>query len=267
MVCVQKICPKILRDHLAVQASSIDSFEKQRLTIEKFLQANVHGSGATPMDVDALAKTKGGKKGGKGKDKVGKSKKFESNCFWCGAYGHKMEDCQKKAAGKPQVPKSPRGPGPKRKGKGKGGKGKKGASSLDEWPDGQEIPPSDEKGIEEVAGLFVGAGRHERYSQRDWQDWERIQKQARDQWKSHKSGNLSANAVHAEFGERIDLTIDSGCAACALLVGVASSVGLQELNRTPQEYIAANAEKIRELGFKTPTLKLQSDSVEFEVHC
>ena len=56
MVCIQKICLKILKDHLAVQASSIDSPEKQRLTIEKFLQAN----GPTPMDVDALAKTKGG---------------------------------------------------------------------------------------------------------------------------------------------------------------------------------------------------------------
>ena len=56
-----------------------------------------------------------------------------------------MEDCQKKAAGKPEVSKSPRGADPKPKGKGKGGKGKKGASSLDEWPDGQENPPSDEK--------------------------------------------------------------------------------------------------------------------------
>ena len=61
MVCIQKICPKIFRGHLAVQASSIDFPEKQRLTIEKFLQANVHGSGATPMDVDALVKTKGRK--------------------------------------------------------------------------------------------------------------------------------------------------------------------------------------------------------------
>ena len=89
--------------------------------------------------------------------------KFESNCFWCGAYGLVMEDCQKKAAGKPQVPKSPRRPDPKPKSKGKGGKSKKGASSLDEWPDGQENPPSDEKATEEVAGLFVGAvSRHER---------------------------------------------------------------------------------------------------------
>ena len=66
MVCIQNICPKILRDHLAVQASSKYSPEKQRLTIEKFLQANVHGTRASPMDVEALAKTKGGNKGGKG---------------------------------------------------------------------------------------------------------------------------------------------------------------------------------------------------------
>ena len=37
------------------------------------------------MDVDALAKTKGGKKGGKGKDKEPEAKKFDGNCFWCGA--------------------------------------------------------------------------------------------------------------------------------------------------------------------------------------
>ena len=49
------------------------------------------------------------------------------------------------------------------------------------------------------------------------------------------------------------MTNNSGCAACALPVGVASTIGMQELNGTPQEYIAANAEKIRELGFKTPT--------------
>ena len=83
-----------------------------------------------------------------------------------------MEDCQKTALGKPQVPKSPRGRDPKPKGKSKGGKGKKGASSLDEWSDGQESPPFDEKAIEEVASLFVGVvSRHERYSQRDWQAW------------------------------------------------------------------------------------------------
>ena len=149
------------------------------------------------------------------------------------------------------------------KGERNGGKGKKGASSPDGWPDGHENPPSDEKAIEEVAGLFVGAvSRHEKYSQRDWQAWERIQKQARDQWKSYKSANLCANAVDVELGERIDLTIDSGCGACALPVCVASAIGMQELNRAPREYIAANAEKIGELGFKTPTLKFQNGDVQ-----
>ena len=77
--------------------------------------------------------------------------------------------------------------------------------------------------------------------------------------------NLCVNAVDAEFRERervkIDLTIDSGCAACALPVGVAFTVRMQELNRTLQEYIAANVEKFRELGFKNPTLKFQTSDV------
>ena len=60
------------------------------------------------------------------------------------------------------------------------------------------------------------------------------------------------------MGERIDLTFDSGCAAYALLVGVASAVGMQELDRASQEYIAANADKIGELGLKTPALKYQN---------
>ena len=37
---------------------------------------------------------------------------------------------------------------------------------------------------------------------------------------------------------------------------------MQELNGTPQGYIAANSEKIRELGFKTPTLKFQDGDVQ-----
>ena len=54
------------------------------------------------MDVDALAKTKGGKKGGEGKDKEPEAKKFNFNCFWCGALGPVMKECRKKAAGKPK---------------------------------------------------------------------------------------------------------------------------------------------------------------------
>ena len=47
MVCIQKICPKILRDHFAVQASSIDSSEKQRLTIERSTEARMAARGKT----------------------------------------------------------------------------------------------------------------------------------------------------------------------------------------------------------------------------
>ena len=119
MVCIQKNCPKIFRDHLAVQASFTDSPEKQRLTIEKLLQANVQWSGATPMDVDAIAKTKGVKKGGKEKDKGGKSKKFKGNCFWCGAYGHMMENVRRRQLGNPKFPSPREDPIRSRRAKGK----------------------------------------------------------------------------------------------------------------------------------------------------
>ena len=95
------------------------------------------------------------------------------------------------------------------------------------------------------------------YSQRDLQAWERIQKQARYQWKSSKSGNICPEAVNGELGERIDLTIDSGCAACALLV-------VEILKSTLRQTLR----KIRELGLKTPTLKFQNgdaQSLKFSV--
>ena len=92
--------------------------------------------------------------------------------------------------------------------------------------------------------------------------WNRIQEQAQRQWKSYKGGTLGATAVDFEMGERNDLTIDSGCAACALPVGVASAIGMQDLDRTPQEHIAANARKFRELGFKVSTLKFQNGDMQ-----
>ena len=119
MVCIQKNCPDILRDHFAVHASSIDSLGKQRMTIEKFLQANVHGSRSTPMDVDALCQDQGRQERKQGRRQGWQVEEVDGHCFWCGAYGHMMEDCQKKAAGKLQVLKSPRGRDLKSKGNGK----------------------------------------------------------------------------------------------------------------------------------------------------
>ena len=170
MVCIQKIYPEILRDHLAVQASSITPL-RNGLTLEKFLQA-------TPMDVDALAETKGGKKGGKGKDKSNKPEKFDGNCFWCCAYGHMVQECRKKADLKPKTAQSAQPSDPKHNGKGKGVKGKKRASSLDEWPGDQSNQTPSEKSKEdaEVAGLFIGAvNRRAKCSRRDWLTWNRTQ--------------------------------------------------------------------------------------------
>ena len=87
------------------------------------------------MDIHALAK--GGKKGGKGKEKGNKSKKFDGNSFWCDASGHMMEDCQKKVAGKSKTAQSPRASEPKGEGKSKGkGKSKsKGKRSSAMYPE------------------------------------------------------------------------------------------------------------------------------------
>ena len=93
MVCIQKICPKILRDHLAAQASSIDSPVSRSFCKRMYMGRERH-----PW---MLTRPKGGKEGGKGKDKEPETKKFDGNCFWCGAHGHAMKDCRKKAAGKP----------------------------------------------------------------------------------------------------------------------------------------------------------------------
>ena len=85
--------------------------------------------------------------------------------------------------------------------------------------------------------------------------------------------NNSGNPVRillilTEKGERIDLTVGSGCAACALPVGVASAVGMQELNRAPQEYIAANAgENLGAWVQDSDTQISEWRCTEFEVQC
>ena len=67
VVCVQKTCPKILRDHIAVEVSSIDSLEKQRRTVEKVLQANVHGSERRPWMSMPLPRPREARKAARGK--------------------------------------------------------------------------------------------------------------------------------------------------------------------------------------------------------
>ena len=60
-----------------------------------------------PSMLTAPSRTKGGKKGGKGKDVWSKPKKFDGHCCWCGAHGHTRDDCRKKVSGKPRTAWSP----------------------------------------------------------------------------------------------------------------------------------------------------------------
>ena len=266
MVCIQKICPKTLKDHLAVQAASIDSPDKQKVAIEKFLQANVHVNGASPMDLDALAKGKGGGKGGKPGGKTDKGDKFEGECNWCKKKGHKEAECWQKAAGKPRTPEKQAGNadgGDKGggKGDGKGAKGdpkkqRKGAVSLERWPGGESVVSTNSAG-----GLFVGAvDQASRYSDADWQAWNAILEHAGLAWKAYKAGERDLSTVSR--GERLDLTIDSGAAVCGLPKDMAKSVQLESLPGKGQEYTAANGATIEEVGTKTPTLTFQNGDVE-----
>ena len=213
-MCYQEICPKTLRDHLSVQASAINTPEKQKVTIEKYLQANVHKTGNSPMDVDWLAKGKGGGKGGKG-DKGGKQHppnrsssqgaKLTGERNWCRKMYHMENECWNKATGKPRTPKQPQkgdkgGTGGGKGGKSdqahKGGKGpwwnsKKGVWSLDEQ--GAWLEPQPEQAVDAGAdGLFmdavevprgsaVGAGKNRylrQYAAEDWQAWETAHQEA-----------------------------------------------------------------------------------------
>ena len=98
------------------------------------------------MDVDAFAKTKGGKKGGKGKDKEPEAKKFDGGCFWCGAsWPCRWRTVARKQPGGLKRPSRRKLLNRKPRAKAKEAQERRGPSSLDEWPDGQEEQPSGEK--------------------------------------------------------------------------------------------------------------------------
>ena len=97
--------------------------------------------------------------------------KFIGHCFWCGAHGHTKSDCRKKAAGRPRTARSPTVPS--RKGRDENSKGSARTLSLEKWPDTDEEP---------MCRSIGSVSRHEKYSLRDWQAWEKIQEQAIRQW-------------------------------------------------------------------------------------
>ena len=265
MVCIQEICPKTLKDHLAVQASSIDSPDKQKVAVERFLQANVHGSGASPMDIDALAKGKGGGKGKYGKGgKSASSDKFEGECHWCLKKGHMVKDCWDKQAGKPrakgsQAEKGDKGAKGRGKDKGKASwQNRKGANSLEEWP-GDGEPASGET----AGGLFIAAvDTLTRYTREERSAWSMIQQRAQQEWREYKTGKPQSQVNELSTGERVDLTIDSGAAVCGIPPDSAKDVPVEKIKGPTKEYIAANGDSITELGKKSPTLAFQNGDVE-----
>ena len=120
---------------ITVQAASIESPEKQRRTIEKSPQSNVHESGDGHTNVDAPAKTEGGNETERKKDARSRPK-FIGHWFWCGAHGHTKSDCRKKAAGRPRTARSPTIPS--RKGRDESNKGSERTLSFEKWPNTDE---------------------------------------------------------------------------------------------------------------------------------
>ena len=145
-MCVMAMCPTRLREHLELSTGTLNTYDKLRIEIMRYLEAHLSTDpqGAAPMEIGALTHSKGGKKGGKGGrqkgkgsereqwgkkgGKAGRSNSSEELCHRCGKKGHFKSECYAKydAAGKPLQDTA------KGKGKGKDSKGKKGGKGVHE---------------------------------------------------------------------------------------------------------------------------------------
>ena len=108
VVCIQKICPKILRDHLAAQAASIDSLGSRDWRSRSSFRQTCTDREHRPWMLTPLPRPREARKAAKEKTKGASQRSLMVTSG--DACGHMMEDFQKKASGKPQASKSPRGP-------------------------------------------------------------------------------------------------------------------------------------------------------------
>ena len=58
IICVTDMCPKMLKEHLKLNAVSLDTLDKVKNCMEKWVQANVTEYGPSAMDIDAVTKKK-----------------------------------------------------------------------------------------------------------------------------------------------------------------------------------------------------------------
>ena len=212
------------------------------------------GHARHPMDVDALAK---------------------GHCSWCGAYGHVMKDCRKKAVRKPKTAGRRELPSRKARVQAKVAKARRERrhSMNCQMDKRNNSPVRNQARTLRVCSWVLLTNVESVTDEKDTADV----KNTTDVTGKPGSGSRdrldnSGNPTKLEtwvripltlrWEERIDLTIDSGCAACALQVGVASAVGMQELDRVPQEYIAARSEKIWSLGSRLRHSKFQNGDVQ-----
>ena len=169
----------------------------------KSSQSKVHEAGDVHMNADALTKTEGDRVSEKGKEARSRTT-FIGHCFWCGAHGHEKSDCRKKAAGRPRTARSPTI------------SGRRAARAV------KELRPLRSGQIlmrKQCVAPWVPSAEMKSTASKIGKLLEKIQEQAIRQWKPNKSGGFSAKAVDAEMGQRIDLTIGSGCASLCITSG------------------------------------------------
>ena len=65
---VRSICPDILQDHLDLNVTRLDTYQKVRTEIDRYVDQTVSKNGPTPMELDSMMQQWPKKPPGKGKD-------------------------------------------------------------------------------------------------------------------------------------------------------------------------------------------------------
>lgn len=184
-----KIAPDGIREHLLMNSSRLDSYEKVENEIDEWLIAH-GGNSNTQMQVGAVDWNKGGKKG-KGKDG---GKPFQGYCSKCYNWGHKAANCWTQPKGGKGWWNNGWGDGGKGKGKKDGGKGKDGGNGKGKWRSPGQWGPG------------KGKGWWNQPQQHQQQNQYRDDRQRRDRDRQGRDGNgpapMDVGAVEKKGGDQ-----------------------------------------------------------------